>query len=275
MSGRLASRSRTHLMPACPRAENSAYSDQVRGDHADRDQRVHRRRAVPEVDHGGAVERPGAPHHDRGGQHEGSPLPVRELQRRDHRQHHHRDGQRERDQQPPQRIRLPGAVLLHPVWLCEAGRTAEYPACSTTEIRSPALTAAGKLTRAVSVAKLTVAVTPCSLLSFFSTRAAHEAHVIPPIARSTRPAGPPGIAAGISPMTALTRITPFRALGRVPGSFGRKRSSGRTAVVPAPTDLSRNRAWPPGRVLSGRRADSRRPRPAPRPPPARSAAPHW
>ena len=78
-----------------------------------------------------------------------------------------------------------------------------YPACSTTEIRSPALTAAGKLTRAVSVAKLTVAVTPSSLLSFFSTRAAHEAHVIPPIASSAWRGGPSGVLTEHSPVSAL------------------------------------------------------------------------
>ena len=66
----------------------------------------------------------------------------------------------------------------------EAGRAAVYPACSTTEIRSPVRTEAGKDTRAVSVAKLTVAATPSSLFSFFSILAAHEAQVIPPIASS-------------------------------------------------------------------------------------------
>src|SRR5262245_37102495 len=40
-------------------------------------------------------------------------------------------------------------------------------------------------TRAVSVAKLTVAVTPVMRLSFFSTRAAQVAQVIPPILSST------------------------------------------------------------------------------------------
>ena len=47
------------------------------------------------------------------------------------------------------------------------------------------LIAAGAVTQAFSVAKLTVAVTPSSLFSFFSTRAAHEAQVIPPIDNST------------------------------------------------------------------------------------------
>ena len=46
------------------------------------------------------------------------------------------------------------------------------------------LTEAGKDSRAVSVAKLTVAATPSSLFSFFSILAAHEAQVIPPIASS-------------------------------------------------------------------------------------------
>src|SRR6202167_6723841 len=56
----------------------------------------------------------------------------------------------------------------------ELGACALYPACSTTAIRSVTATASGKLTLAVSVAKLTVAVTPVSLFSFFSTRVAHE-----------------------------------------------------------------------------------------------------
>jgi hypothetical protein len=47
------------------------------------------------------------------------------------------------------------------------------------------VTEAGNLTRAVCVAKLTVAATPSSLFSCFSTRAAQEAQVIPPIASST------------------------------------------------------------------------------------------
>ena len=42
----------------------------------------------------------------------------------------------------------------------------------------------GKLTRAVSVAKLTVALTPSSLFSFFSICAAQEAQVIPPMVSS-------------------------------------------------------------------------------------------
>ena len=40
-------------------------------------------------------------------------------------------------------------------------------------------TSAGAVTMAASVAKLTVATTPSIVLSFFSTRAAHDAQVIP------------------------------------------------------------------------------------------------
>ncbi len=86
------------------------------------------------------------------------------------------------------------------------GSAAVYPACSTVRTRSSGLTAAGKVTRAVSVAKLTVAVTPSSLLSFFSTRAAHDAHVIPPIDSSTLRPGPSG-------------VTTFWSLATVPIGF--------------------------------------------------------
>src|SRR5439155_19177040 len=56
----------------------------------------------------------------------------------------------------------------------------------------------GNVTVAFSVAKFTVAVTPSRRLSFFSIRAAHEAHVMPPIDSSTREmvtltAYPPGV----------------------------------------------------------------------------------
>ena len=84
------------------------------------------------------------------------------------------------------------------------------PACSTTEIRSVAGIATGKLTLAVSVAKLTVAVTPSSLLSFFSTLAAHEAQVIPPIARSAARAAPRRAPAGLAPVTVLIWASSLR-----------------------------------------------------------------
>jgi hypothetical protein len=46
-------------------------------------------------------------------------------------------------------------------------------------------TDAGAVTVALSVAKFTVACTLSTALSFFSTRAAHAAHVIPRIKKST------------------------------------------------------------------------------------------
>ena len=52
------------------------------------------------------------------------------------------------------------------------------------------MTAPGNDTRAVSVARLTVAETPSSLFSFFSTRAAHDAQVMPPMTRSVLPMRP-------------------------------------------------------------------------------------
>jgi hypothetical protein len=69
------------------------------------------------------------------------------------------------------------------------------------------LTVAGKVTEAVSVAKLTVAVTPSSLFSFFSILAAHEAQVIPPTASSALRVMAAGASAGLSPATVLIRIT--------------------------------------------------------------------
>ena len=53
------------------------------------------------------------------------------------------------------------------------------------------MTASGNDTWAVSVARLTIAVTPSSLFSFFSTRIAHDAQVIPPMTRSVALTGRP------------------------------------------------------------------------------------
>src|SRR5690349_13598282 len=49
------------------------------------------------------------------------------------------------------------------------------------------------MTLAFSVAKFTVAVTPSIRLSFFSTRAAQEAQVIPPMSSSTWDTGVSGV----------------------------------------------------------------------------------
>src|SRR6185437_8260675 len=57
-------------------------------------------------------------------------------------------------------------------------------------MRSATLIASGNDTRAVSVARLTVAETPSSLFSFFSTRATHDAQVMPPMTRTALPMRP-------------------------------------------------------------------------------------
>jgi len=68
--------------------------------HTNRDQGVHGRCPVAGIGECGPVERQRTPHHDGGGQGQGKPLPVVELQRRDHRQQEHRQAQDRRDQQP-------------------------------------------------------------------------------------------------------------------------------------------------------------------------------
>ena len=57
--------------------------------------------------------------------------------------------------------------------------------------RSSTLTALGAVTRADSVARLTEALTPSSLFSFFSTRATQLAQVMPPMERLTVRSCPP------------------------------------------------------------------------------------
>ena len=76
---------RMPISPAPP--SSTAHSDHAgRGDDAERDERVHGRRAVPGRARGGPVERPGGPRDDGQGERGDDPLPAGELQRRDHRQ---------------------------------------------------------------------------------------------------------------------------------------------------------------------------------------------
>jgi hypothetical protein len=103
-------------------------------------------------------------------------------------------------------------------------------------------------------------------MSFFSILAAHEAHVIPPIASSTRRGAPPGLPAELSAVNALTRITAFPCASACTRIVRKKDLQAERAAVPAPADLSRGAGEPPGVVLSLRRAGSRRPRPPSAPP---------
>ena len=70
------------------------------GEGADRDQRVHRRSPVPQVERRGAMEAPAAPEHDGRRERERKPLPAVELERRDHRDRCQRRSQYCGDDQP-------------------------------------------------------------------------------------------------------------------------------------------------------------------------------
>ncbi len=77
----------------------------------DRDQRVHRRGAMPCVQNGCPMEVEARPEHDRGRQRGGEPLPAVELERRHHREHHEWHGEHGSDQesrQQPPGLRIVG-----------------------------------------------------------------------------------------------------------------------------------------------------------------------
>ena len=84
---------------------------EVRGAGAERDEGVHRHRAVSRVGERRTVERPAAPQHHRGGKDERNPLPARELPGRDHAEHHDRQRQHRADDQPRAQRHRAGAVL--------------------------------------------------------------------------------------------------------------------------------------------------------------------
>ena len=69
-----------------------------RGQRPDRDERVHRRGAMPRVQRGRAVERPAGPEHDGSGERERDPLPAVEHERRHHRDERQRDAERDGQQ---------------------------------------------------------------------------------------------------------------------------------------------------------------------------------
>jgi len=83
-----------------------------RSEGADRDERVHRGRAVARVEHGGPMEVESSPEDDRRREAEGKPFPPFELQRHDHREHDERRGQDGRDEEPPPEPLGPVCPLL-------------------------------------------------------------------------------------------------------------------------------------------------------------------
>ena len=93
----------THAHARLPGAEEDEGDDRPapRGEHADRDEGVHRRGAVLQVLPGSTVERPRAPERDRRREQQGEPLPVLELERLEHREQEHGERQRSRDDETP------------------------------------------------------------------------------------------------------------------------------------------------------------------------------
>ena len=85
---------------------------QVGGQHADRDQGVHRRGAVPGVHRGGAVEGPRGPEHDGRRQHELDPGAVGQVDAGHHREHDDRHGEHGRDHGPPLEVVLGGDLVV-------------------------------------------------------------------------------------------------------------------------------------------------------------------
>ena len=83
-------------------------------ERTERDQRVHRRHAMAEALPRGDVERPAAPEDDRRRKRERQPLPVRELQRGNHRHQQHRERERRGDHEPAALRRARVALLDEP-----------------------------------------------------------------------------------------------------------------------------------------------------------------
>ena len=100
LAGRREAQRHAHVRQARVAEEQRVERPDVGRQDAEADQRVHRRRAVPEVGPRRLVERPRAPQHDRRGQLQDEPLPAVELQRADHRQQQRREAEQRRDDQP-------------------------------------------------------------------------------------------------------------------------------------------------------------------------------
>ncbi len=179
-----------HLHPVHPGVaeEQRVQRPAERGQGPDRDQGVHRRRAVAQVLPGGLVEGPARPEHHGRRQQQREPLPVVELQRLDHRQQQHRQRESGGEDQPPAQVR--GRVGLPPSRPPPSARRQRSRVAGLLHRAEQLLglrPARGRTRRvARSVAKLTVASTPSSLLRLFSTRPAQEEQVIPSIGSSSR-----------------------------------------------------------------------------------------
>ena len=124
-----------------------------------------------------------------------------------------------------------GRAVVRPV------TAAVYPARATVAMSSSSLTSRVRTMWADSVARLTLAVTPSSLPSFFSTRATQEAQVMPPTARSTVPIGAVAMGVwliegswGTATGRSRSRCGPARRRWWVGGRMGRSGVRGVTRV---------------------------------------------
>ena len=182
-------------------------------------------------------------------------MPVPELQRPDHRQC--TTGMASADD--TSNLRRNAAGLSGAVLLCRsagrlAGRIGQGRGIAglldhRDQVGSGQL--GRETTRAVPVAKLTVALTPSSLLSFFSTLAAHEAQVIPPIVSSRRAPHRPARQPGSRPRSRSSAHRPFLTLSRAPRPVREKIFGPNGPGVTPARGLTRRRgmaAWRPAQL---------------------------
>ncbi len=133
------------------RLSRLARAEEEQGDHgpapggerADRDQRVHRGRSVPQARPRLPVERPTAPEDDRGREHEARPLPGLEPERRNHGEERV-PGARERPRPAGDAAAVAAESSTSGGAIAPAGGTeARYPAAATAATRSSVATRTG------------------------------------------------------------------------------------------------------------------------------------
>src|SRR5665647_3589466 len=123
-----------------------------------------------------------------------------------------------------------------------AGTAAVEPASTTALMSCSTVTGSVNVTLAVSIAKLTLAVTPSMRLSRFSIRSEHELRVIPPTTRSTE--------VSIVGLTGVVVTMPLRASGRCRWRTPRRRR-GRGARSRPPDGRARRSPRDPDQLVAG------------------------
>ena len=212
------------------------------------------------------VERPCPPGGDRRGERERQPLPVRELQRRDHRHQQDRHGQHDRQHEAlPQGGEL-GRLGVGTGWPSDLrGRRGRDPGAIAHGLDGRHQVVRRhhrgiEVTAAFSVAKLTLAETPSSRLSFFSIR----------LAQGPRHAGEGEVDVSLcgrrwSRLVAASRrrVSGLHWRGRRIRGGGPSSGSAAPRAAPAPNDATRTKrearsAWSPASwfVLAVRHTDA-------------------